>query len=137
MKDMDTNDLTYQIIGAAYEVSKNLGRFLYEEAYEEALQCELKLRGISSERQVYLPVMYKGIKLEKSYRMDLVVENQICVELKAMENMSGKEVRQILSYLSFSSFKKGLLINFGAEDFSVGHFSGNNILAKGIYRFVK
>ena len=132
----DEKNLSHEIIGAAFDVRKSLGRFLYEEVYEQALQYELKLRGINSERQVFLPVYYKGLKLEKSYRIDLLVEQEVIVELKALEMMSSREVKQILSYLSFSNLKTGLLINFGAKDFSIGNYGNSETFEKGIYRFV-
>ena len=127
--------ITRELIGAAFEVRKQLGRFLYEEVYEQALQYELHLRGIRSERQVFLPISYKGVQLEKSYRIDLLVENSVIVELKALEYMGGKEISQILTYLKFSNLNVGYLINFGVEDFSIGRIGENEILDKGIYRF--
>ena len=134
MEQDKINSITKELIGATFEVRKQLGRFLYEEIYEEALQYELKLRSISSERQVFLPVIYKGHSLDKSYRIDLLVENAIIVELKTLEYMGSKEISQILSYLTFSKIKTGFLINFGAQDFSLGKIAYGEKLDKGIYR---
>lgn len=128
--------LGFEIIGAAFEVRKHLGRFLYEDIYEQALQIELKNRGIESKRQVSIPVKYKGIILENSYRMDLLVENQICIELKSLEYMGKVEISQILSYLKFANLELGFLINFGTPDFKTSTIIDTNFLDKGIYRLV-
>lgn len=136
MYTADLENLTYQIIGAAYEVRKTLGRFLYEEVYEHALQAELKLRGIESRRQVYLPVFYKGICLDKSYRMDLLIEEKIPIELKTMNMMGSREVSQILTYLTLSGLKVGYLMNFWASDFCTSKVPDDMALDKGIYRIV-
>ena len=132
------NNLGYKIIGAAYEVRRILGSNLYEASYEQALQLELELRGVHSERQVYFPVYYKGMRLEKALRVDLLVEDKIPVELKALNFMGQREVSQILEYLKFGEFKLGYLINFKAPDFTVAKDFDYNIdyLDKGIYRFV-
>lgn len=128
--------MTYKVIGAAYEVRRQLGNFLYEEIYESALQYELESQGIKSERQVYLPVIYKGRKLKDAYKVDLIVENTLPIEIKALPMMGYKEVKQLVSYMHFGKFNIGYLLNFGASDFSVGKCNDDYDLLKGIYRFV-
>ena len=130
------NELGYQIIGAAFEVQKALGPFLFENIYEQALQYELERRGIHSRRQVYMSVLYKGKPLDKAYVIDLIVENKICVECKAIETMGEKEICQLSSYLYFSGYKLGYLINFHAKDFTTAKIGDNKILTKGIYRII-
>ena len=106
------NRITEKIIGCAIEVHRNLGPGLLESAYEECLSYELKQTGLKFERQVPLPVVYKGINLECGYRMDIVVENLIVVELKAIEKILPVHEAQLLSYLKIHNKKIGLLINF-------------------------
>jgi GxxExxY protein len=104
--------ITSAIIAAAIEVHRHLGPGLLESAYEECLCRELSLRGVRFERQVPLPVTYKGVKLDCGYRMDLVVENSVVVELKATEHVHAVFEAQLLSYLKLSGLRTGLLINF-------------------------
>lgn len=117
--------ITEKIIGCAIEVHKGLGPGLLESAYEECLCYELERSGLKFERQVPLPVTYKGVKLDCSYRMDVVVENSVIVEIKAVENLLPVHDAQLLSYLKLYSKKVGLLMNF--------HVS---ILKKGLKRTV-
>jgi len=112
---MQINQLTHRIIGAAIEVHKHLGPGLLESAYEECLFYELKSRFIKVERQVRLPLVYKGIEMENAYRLDLLVENEVIVELKAVESVSAICSAQILTYLKLANKKVGLLINFNVE----------------------
>ena len=109
---MNANEITEQIIGAAIEVHRVLGPGLLESAYEECLCHELKLRGLSFERQRPLPVEYKGIKLECGYRLDLLVENAIVVEIKAVSTIESIHETQLLTHLRISGWRIGLLINF-------------------------
>ena len=106
------NDLTHKIIGCAIEVHKLLGPGLLESAYEECLGYELSLNGLSFERQVPVPVVYKEIKLNTGYRIDILVENEIIVELKAIEVLTPVHEAQILTHLKFANKKIGLLMNF-------------------------
>jgi GxxExxY protein len=110
--EMDVNKITEEIIGAAIEVHRVLGPGLLESAYEECLCHELGLRGISFERQRPLPVEYKGIRLECGYRLDLLVENVVAVELKAVSSIEPIHEAQLLTYLRIGGWKIGLLINF-------------------------
>jgi len=104
--------ITEQIIGAAIEVHRALGPGLLESAYEECLCHELKLRGLAFRRQVDLPVMYKGVKLDCGYRIDLVVQELVLVELKSVEQIHPIHEAQLLSYLRLSGLTTGLLMNF-------------------------
>lgn len=109
---MNDQDLTHSIIGAAIEVHRVLGPGLLESAYEECLAHELTLRAIPYERQKPLPVVYKGIKLECGYRVDLPVGGRVIVELKAVEALAPVHDAILLTYLRLSGCKIGLLINF-------------------------
>ncbi|HEY5535705.1 MAG TPA: GxxExxY protein [Ignavibacteria bacterium] len=109
---MEFDTISNKIIDAAIEVHRHLGPGLLESAYEECLSFELKELGIKFERQKPLPVIYKTIKLEIGYRIDLLVENYIVVELKTVDKLNKVFEAQILSYMKFSGTKIGLLINF-------------------------
>jgi GxxExxY protein len=105
-------ELTRSIIGAAIEVHKVLGPGLLESAYETCLCYELKLRSLMYQRQVALPVEYKGVSLECGYRIDLVVSELVLLELKAVEHLLPIHEAQLLTYLKLSKLRIGLLINF-------------------------
>ena len=105
-------ELTQQIIAAAIEVHKNLGPGLLESAYEECLCHEMSLRGLTFRRQVSLPVTYKGIKLDCGYRLDVLVEEKVILELKSVDEVTGLHQAQLLTYLRLSGMKVGLLLNF-------------------------
>lgn len=109
---IDINQLTGNVIGAAIEVHRILGPGLLESAYEECLCHELKLRGIPFERQKALPVEYKGVMLDCGYRLDMVVEKRLILELKACERLERIHEAQLLTYLKLTSIRIGLLINF-------------------------
>ena len=109
---MRENRLTSQIIGAAIEVHRQLGPGLLESSYETCLAYELETRGLSVERQKPLPIVYKEIHLEHGYRIDLLVNQLVVVELKVVEAITAVHEAQMLSYLKFSGCKVGLLINF-------------------------
>ncbi len=107
--------VTEGIIGAAIEVHRHLGPGLLESAYEECLCHELHLRDLSFQRQVDLPVEYKGIKLDCGYRLDVVVENVVVVELKSIERILPIHQAQLLTYLRLTGKRVGLLINFNVS----------------------
>ena len=119
------NELTQRIIGAAIEVHRQLGPGLLESAYEECFARELQLRGVAFDRQKPIPVVYKGVKLECGYRIDLLVENRVVVELKASEAIAPVHEAVVLTYLKLSGNRVGLLINF--------HVS---VLKDGIRRYI-
>lgn len=106
-------DEVYAVVGAAIEVHKVLGFGFLEPVYQEAMEIELELRNVPYQAQVPLTVLYKGQLLSKRYVADLVCYGQIIVELKALEQLSGREEAQLLNYLKATSFPVGLLINFG------------------------
>lgn len=120
----ETDALTGKIIGAAIEVHRALGPGLLESAYEACLIYELRLRRLKVESQKPLPVFYKDVMLDCGYRLDLVVEDQVIVEIKSVVSFAGIHEAQLLSYLKLSSCKIGLLINFNMK-----------ILKDGIRRF--
>jgi GxxExxY protein len=107
-----TRDLTDEIIGAAVEVHRHLGPGLLESTYEECLCRELHLRDIAFQRQVNLPLNYKGLRLEDKHRVDLVIVNRVAIELKAVEILLPVHHAQILTYLRLGGWSVGLLINF-------------------------
>lgn len=125
MTSNDINQLTGSIIGAAIEVHRILGPGLLESVYEECLCRELGLRGIDFERQKELPLTDKGIKLGNGYRLDVVVDGKVIMELKACEKIEPIGEAQILTYLKLTGLKTGLLINFNVP-----------VLKEGIKRFV-
>jgi GxxExxY protein len=108
----EINRITDEIIGAAIEVHKALGSGLMESAYEECLCHELKLRNVGFQRQLPLPVSYKGVDLDCGYRIDLLVEDKVIVELKAIEQLQPIHDAQLLTYLKLGGWHIGLLINF-------------------------
>ena len=109
------NELTEAIIGAAMEVHRALGPGLLESIYEMCLCRELSIRGIPFERQVLIPVEYKGVKLDCGYRADIVVDGTILLEIKAIDSLLPIHDAQLLSYLKLGGWKIGLLINFNVE----------------------
>jgi GxxExxY protein len=109
---MEINQITEKIIGCAIEVHKNLGPGLLESAYEECLVFELRSAGLIAERQIGVPVVYKDIKLDCGYRIDILVENTVVIELKTVDEFAPVHEAQILTYMKFASKKIGLLINF-------------------------
>lgn len=105
-------DLTEKIIGCAIEVHKSLGPGLLESAYEECLSYELMQNGLNIERQKAVPVIFKEVKLDCGYRIDILVEDKIIIELKSVEALAPIHEAQILTYMKFAEIKIGLLINF-------------------------
>ncbi len=109
---MKQEKLTEQIIGAAIEVHKILGPGLLESAYETCLERELNIQGLTCQRQLALPLIYKDIKCDIGYRIDLLVEDKVIVEIKSVEAINPVYIAQVLTYLRLSNKKLGLLINF-------------------------
>jgi GxxExxY protein len=109
---MKEDDVTSKIIGAAIEVHKHLGPGLLESAYEICLAHELRTQGLIVESQITLPVVFKGMKLEAGYRLDLLVEKTVVVEIKAVEELANIHLAQTLTYLRLGGFRLGLIINF-------------------------
>ena len=109
---MDLNGVTEQIIGAAIAVHRALGPGLLESTYETCLAYELAQRGLRVQRQLLFPLVYKGVRIDRAYRIDLLVEEQVIVELKALTQDLPVHEAQLLSYLRLSGRQVGLLINF-------------------------
>lgn len=109
---MTENELSYKIIGAALEVHKTLGSGLLESAYEAVLAYELKELGLKVERQLLLPLKYKNELIDNAYRIDLMIENKIIIEVKSVVEIHPIFYSQVLTYLKLTDIKLGLLINF-------------------------
>jgi GxxExxY protein len=122
---MDINELTEKVIGACIEVHRNTGPGLVESAYEQCLCRELSLRGIPFQMQFPLPVNYKGTLLDCGYRVDLLIDGQVLIELKSVEKILPIHEAQLMTYLRLGGWKVGLLINFNV-----------NVLKDGIVRRV-
>ena len=109
---MDENELTEKIIGCAMKVHRELGPGLLESAYKQCLFFELHQAGLYVEKEKSLPLIYHEVKLEMGYRIDLMVENKIVLEIKSVEGLIDVHTAQVLTYLKLSNNKLGLLINF-------------------------
>ena len=112
---MDLNDLSYRIIGLSIDVHRELGPGLLESAYKECLFYEIKNAGFKIEKEKPLPIIYKDIKLDHGYRLDLLVENTLVIELKTVENFTDVHFAQVLTYLKLGNFPLGLLMNFDSK----------------------
>ena len=110
------NDIAYKIVGCAIEVHKHLGPGLLESVYENCLIDELKSVGLNVQQQLYVPVVYKGREITSALKLDLLVNDVVIVELKAVEQMIPLYKAQLLSYLKLTARPKGLLINFHSEN---------------------
>ncbi len=122
---MSENELSYKIIGTALELHKNLGPGLLESVYENALAYDLREKGLQVVQQHPMPFQYKEIKMSVGYRIDLLVDRKVIVEIKSVESLAPVHFAQVLTYLKLSDLKLGLLINFN-----------NKILKNGIHRIV-
>ncbi|MDM1553303.1 GxxExxY protein [Chryseobacterium indologenes] len=112
---MTENELSYKIIGAAIEVHKNLGVGLLESAYETALAYELRTMNLNVKQQIVLPLQYKEVTIENAYKIDLIVEDKVIVEVKSVLELHSIFSAQVLTYLKQTDMKLGLLINFNSE----------------------
>ncbi len=112
---MDENDISYKIIGIAIELHKNVGPGLLESAYENALAYDLRQIGFNVKQQMPMPFVYKGVKLDVGYRIDLLVNDKVIIELKSVESLAPVHFAQTLTYLKLSNIKLGLLINFNSK----------------------
>lgn len=113
---MTINEISYQIRGAIYDVYKTLGPGLLESVYEDVLCFELQQRGLKVERQIHVPIVYKGNVLKTELRLDILVEDEIIVELKSVEEMKKVFGKQLLTYLRLLDKRLGLLVNFNTDD---------------------
>jgi len=112
---MDTNDLTYKIRGAIFAVHSELGPGLLESVYEAALAYELIEMGLHVRSQVNLPVLYKSVNLGIGFRMDLIVNDQVVIEIKSVETLHDVHKKQLLTYLRLSNKRIGILVNFNSS----------------------
>jgi GxxExxY protein len=112
---MTVNTLSYEIIGSAIELHKTIGPGLLESAYENALAYELRKKGFDVKQQVPMPFIYKDVKQEVGYRIDLLIENSVIIEVKSVEALAPVHYTQTLTYLKLSGLKLALLINFNCE----------------------
>lgn len=109
---MDNNKITEKIIGSAIQVHKILGPGMLESVYEECLAFELERLNLNIEKQKAIPLVYKNIKFDCGYRIDMMVENKVLLELKTIESITNVHLAQILTYMRFANVDIGLLINF-------------------------
>jgi GxxExxY protein len=119
------SECTYDIVGAAIEVHRRLGPGLLESAYESCLCRELSLRGLEFQRQLAVPIEYRGLQLDCAYRLDLIVDRSVVVEVKALVKVLPIHLAQVLTYLKLTNYRLGLLINFNVE-----------VLRNGVYRII-
>ena len=122
---MSENEISFKIIGAALALHKNFGPGLLESVYENALAFDLREIGLITEQQKGIPFNYKTINMEVGYRIDLLVENKVLIEIKSVENLAPVHFAQVLTYLKLADLKLGLLINFNTK-----------FLKSGIHRIV-
>jgi GxxExxY protein len=114
-RKMKENEISNKIIGVAIELHKKLGPGLLESVYENALAYDLKEAGLTVVQQVPMPFVYKEIKMDVGYRLDLLVENKVIIEIKSIEALAPVHYAQLLTYLKLSDLKLGLLINFNTK----------------------
>jgi GxxExxY protein len=117
---MDREEIFRKVLDCAFEVHTNLGPGLLESVYEECFFLELQMAGLNVEKQKQLPLIYKGLKLESHLRIDILVENKIIIELKAVEELTDVHLAQTLTYLKLSGCKLGLLVNFNVTHLKNG-----------------
>ncbi len=109
---MEINEITQQILDCSFKIHTKLGSGLLEKVYRECLAYELKMAGLQVEQEKPMPLIYKEVKLDCGYRIDILVEKQVVVELKVVENFAEEHIAQTLTYLRLSGCKVSLLINF-------------------------
>lgn len=119
-KNMTENELSKIIIGCAIEVHRRLGPGLLESAYQECLAYELKQKRITVLKEVPRPIIYKEVKLDHGYRMDLLVNNKVVVEIKCVESLTEVHEAQLLTYLGLGDYRLGLLLNFYTKTLKSG-----------------
>ncbi len=112
---MEANEITYRVRGAAFRVHAALGPGLLESVYEAAMKYELEKTGLTVQQQVGIPMMYKEIKFDFGFRLDLLVEDQVIVEIKSVETLNEVHFKQVMTYLRLSNRHLGLLINFNVK----------------------
>lgn len=113
---MTENEISYKIRGSIYTVYKELGTGLFESVYEAALLYQLKKDGLEAKSQVAIPVIYDGQNLDVGFRLDILVENKVIIEIKSVEELSRMHHKQITNYLKLTKLKLGILVNFNADN---------------------
>lgn len=117
---MKENDISYKIRGAIYDVYNELGSGLFESIYQAALQVELLNRGLDVQREVSIPILYKGKNLDLDFKTDFLVENKVIVEIKSVKEIEAVHHKQLLTYLKLSNLKLGILVNFNVSNINNG-----------------
>ncbi|MCU0396098.1 MAG: GxxExxY protein [Chitinophagaceae bacterium] len=119
---MTENEISFRIRGAIFQVYNQLGPGLLESAYEAALTYELQKSQLQVRNQVALPMVYESIRVDAGYRVDLIVEEAVLIEIKSVEHLLDVHHRQLITYLKLSGFKLGILVNFNSDDISKNIF---------------
>ena len=122
MDQKSENDISYLIRGAIFKVYNELGPGLLESVYEAVLLFELRKQGLDVKSQVALPVYYEDNKLEIGFRLDLLVNDKVIIEIKSVENIADVHHKQVLTYLKLSNLKLGILVNFNVDNITKGVF---------------
>ncbi|MBJ7881397.1 GxxExxY protein [Gelidibacter salicanalis] len=122
MESKSENDISYIIRGAIFKVYNELGPGLLESVYEAVLCFELQKQGLLVKRQVPLPVIYEDVELEIGFRLDVLVNDKIIIEIKSVENLEKVHHKQILTYLKLTGLKLGILVNFNVDNITEGIF---------------
>ncbi|MDR7129929.1 GxxExxY protein [Algoriphagus sp. 4150] len=117
---MTENEISYKIRGAIFKVYNTLGPGLLESTYESTLNHELIKEGLNVRRQVGLPLVYDNLRMDVGYRIDLIVEDKVIIEIKSVENLMEVHHKQVITYLRLSGIKLGLLVNFNVQDITEG-----------------
>ncbi len=112
---MNENEISKKIIGLAIEIHKSLGPGLLESSYKECLYYNLKKEGYSVEKEKPMPLVYKEVRLECGYRIDILVENKVVIEVKSIESINDVHLAQTLTYMKLGNYKLGLIINFNVS----------------------
>ncbi|MES2798477.1 MAG: GxxExxY protein [Bacteroidota bacterium] len=117
---MSENEISYKIRGAIFEIYNSVGPGLLESAYEAALYYELSSAGLKVQKQVVLPFQYKDVYLDAAYRIDLLVEDKVIIEVKSVSELASVHYKQLTTYLKLTELKLGVLVNFNAANISEG-----------------
>jgi len=126
--ELTENQISYIIRGAIFNVYNELGPGLFESVYSAALMIELKNEGLTVKKEVPVPVYYQNEKMELGFRLDLLVEDKVIIEVKSVENIARVHHKQILTYLKITKLKLGILVNFNEDDITKGiHRKVNNL----------
>ena len=128
MEGKTENEISYIIRGAIFKVYNELGPGLLESVYETVLSYELEKEGLTAKRQVMLPIFYDDIELDNGYRLDLLVNDKVIVEIKSVEKLAKVHHKQVLTYLKLSKLKLGILVNFNEDNITKGIFRKVNEL---------